>query len=336
MSTRREFISHLTLLAAAGLLPTTRSWSQIAPTYTFPFKKLPYEPGKGGDVIVISGIENGGNVLILPSEKGTIVVDAKHAYSAPDLLKDIQTHINGEPGLLITTHHHMDHSGGNWIFKPKTEIIAQTNFYARIEPNLVRYAEEANQHYKELSRKNPNDPRLPALAKLVDQLKTFSVANYSSTKQVEESETVTHGGVEIVLKHFGNGHTDNDLVVFFPKLNLMHTGDLLFYNLHPFIDRNARGTTVGWQNSLRKMLEMCDDNTIVVPGHGEVANKAALQAQIEYFDVMRAAVEKAREDGRGREFIVNMHPEQYANYGFPTLQPRVLGVIYDELTEPTG
>ena len=124
MVTRRAFIGQLSALAGAGFLPTRSILAQIVPVYTFAYRKLPMRPGEGGDVLVIGSQSDGGNVLILPSEAGTIVVDAKFAHTAWDLRRDITTHINGEVDLLINTHHHADHTGGNWIFREQATIVA--------------------------------------------------------------------------------------------------------------------------------------------------------------------------------------------------------------------
>lgn len=331
MFTRREFCSTLAALAATEFLTRHGLRAQIVPVYTFGSKKL-----ETLNALVLTGVEEGGNVLILPSEKGTIVIDAKFAYSGPDLLKDIQTHINGDPDLLINTHHHLDHSGGNWAFKPLATIVAHKNFNPRIEANLPRYVTEAQNRAKTLRHENTADPRVEATYAIADKLKTFTAAAYSSTQQVEDTLALDHGGVDMIIHHFGNGHTDNDLVVLFPVLNLMHVGDLLFNNLHPFIDRAAKASTVGWQASLKKAMELCNDKTVVIPGHGEIGNKASLQQQWDYFEQTRAAVQKAMKEGRSREFVMTVHPEPFIKYGFEGLQPLALGAIYDELSEGTS
>jgi glyoxylase-like metal-dependent hydrolase (beta-lactamase superfamily II) len=331
MITRRQFCTTLTAVAAMPLFNRRGLASQIVPVYTFGYKKL-----DSLNALVLTGLEEGGNVLILPSEKGTIVVDAKFAYSGPDFLKDVQTHIAGDPDLVINTHHHLDHSGGNWALKPLATIVAHKNFNPRIEANLPRYVTETQNRAKTIRHENWEDPRLAVLNDIADKLKTFTASAFSSTQQVEDSLTLDHGGVDILIHHFGNGHTDNDLVVYFPELNVMHVGDLMFNNLHPFVDRLAKATTVGWQKSLKKAMELGNDKTVVIPGHGEIGNKDSLQQQWNYFEVTRAAVEKAMKEGRSREFVKTMHPEQFIKYGFEGLQPLTLGVIYDELSEGTS
>jgi cyclase len=331
MTTRRDFCKTLAALAASSALGHRRLIAQIVPVYSFTSKKLP-----SGGALVIGTLNDGGNVLILPSEKGTIVVDAKFAHTALDLRRDIETHINGEPDLLINTHHHTDHSGGNWAFREDAVIVAHSNFNSRLGANLPRYVRQAEEHLQSLKAKDDGDPKIGGAAANLARIKTLKAEDFAATTQIEDELTIDHGGVDILVHHFGDGHTDNDLVVFLPELNILHAGDLLFHNLHPFIDRSAKADTVGWQISLRKTIELCNEETIVIPGHGEVTNKAALQKQVGYFDQMREIVTAAMKEGRSKDTISAMNPEPFKDYGFEQIRPLTLSAMYEEISEGTS
>jgi cyclase len=74
-----------------------------------------------------------------------------------------------------------------------------------------------------------------------------------------------------------------------------------------------------------------ESETIVIPGHGEVTNRAALTKQIEYFDRLREIVTQAIQDGRTREEVTAMRPEAFRDYGFDFIRPIAFGGMYDEL-----
>src|SRR5262245_41708002 len=129
MQTRREFCRMIGLLGA-GLAINRRTFSSPL-AWADPKTHFTLKPVPGGG-FVIGAIDDGGNVLVLPSETGPIIIDAKFAHTALDLRNDIQALFSKKPALLINTHHHADHSGGNWIFQDDVKITAHKNFNPRI------------------------------------------------------------------------------------------------------------------------------------------------------------------------------------------------------------
>jgi glyoxylase-like metal-dependent hydrolase (beta-lactamase superfamily II) len=96
------------------------------------------------------------------------------------------------------------------------------------------------------------------------------------------------------------------------------------------MDQNGGVDSEGWQRSLRAMLDLCDSDTVVVSGHGEIVDRAGLERQYEYFDQLRAAVEAAVAEGRSKSEVEALRPESLADIsGNPS---RNLGVVYDEVT----
>ena len=91
-------------------------------------------------------------------------------------------------------------------------------------------------------------------------------------------------------------------------------------------------TTAGWMRSLRRMIELCDERTVVVPGHGEVTDVSGLREQVAYFEYVRRLVGDAIKAGQSKRQIQRDPIERYQGYGFEQLAPRVLGAVYDELT----
>lgn len=156
-------------------------------------------------------------------------------------------------------------------------------------------------------------------------------ALFMPTASFSADRTIDVGGVKVVLKHLGKGHTDNDTLVHLPDLNVLHTGDLLFHKVYPYIDGEGGGNTKAWQETLTKVLALCDDKTKIVPGHGELCDKKAVADQIEYFDKMRDWVRKQIKAGKPRKEIVESNPEPYDKYNVPWIRPITLGGIHDEL-----
>ena len=127
----------------------------------------------------------------------------------------------------------------------------------------------------------------------------------------------------------GNG----DVFVHLPEENVLHCGDLFFHGRHPYVDDSAGATPMGWIRCVDAMLELCDDETVVVPGHGEITDRTALAGQRDYFLRLRQMVEEGVAAGMGREEITALAPEELATLaGAERHLPRNLGIVYDELT----
>lgn len=254
----------------------------------------------------------GGNSLLAETSNGPVLVDTKVATAARDLYRRIEQLAGRGPVTVINTHHHADHIGGNFAFRRHARVVAHANVRPRIGATL-------DQHIR------------PALD--FETGAALTAEDFAAHLQLEREMELDRGLV-MRLYHFGFAHTDNDVVVHLPDLNILHTGDLVFHELHAFIDRAARGTTTGWQRALQQATALCDEETTVVPGHGEVADQRALAAQIDYFDQLRGIVQQSIRDGLSREQVVALKPEVFEGRGFERLQSQALGVVYDELNGP--
>ena len=71
--------------------------------------------------------------------------------------------------------------------------------------------------------------------------------------------------------HVRKAHTDGDAVVKFMKSNVIHTGDVFFKGKYPYIDLKSGGSIDGVIEALRLIIAMSDANTLIIPGHGDIA-----------------------------------------------------------------
>ena len=199
-------------------------------------------------------IGNGGNVAVMPTSEGVILVDDKFAQDAPEIAAKVKSVSDKPIRYVLNTHQHGDHTGGNEaLLGHNAEIVIHKNARA----NMV-------------AGKMPGVPRL-----------TYS-----------DEEQLFLGGQEVVARHFGRGHTNGDAVIYFPRERVLHTGDL-FVNGGgaPFIDTSAGGTIKEWDATLRKALEY--DFDTVIPGHGAVAKKADLVKWIDTIAALKTNLTKA-------------------------------------------
>lgn len=198
-------------------------------------------------------IGNGGNVAVMATNDGVLIVDDKFDQDGPEIRAKVKTVSDKPIKYVINTHHHGDHTGGNKaLLESSAEIIAHKNARA----TMVQQ----------------NMPGLPMI--------TFS----------EESQ-VFLGGKEVRVRYFGRGHTSGDAIVFFPSEKVAHTGDLFVRGGAPFIDYSSGGSLKAWDQTLEGALK--NDFETVIPGHGAVGKKADLEKWRETLGALRTKAKTA-------------------------------------------
>lgn len=328
---RRQFLTLLGAAAGVSLLPIRRTHAARGE----PDRYFQWQEAAPGAHVALG---EGGNSLVVVGPEGTVLVDCKNAPFGACLRREAETW--GRPlQLVINTHHHADHTGGNHAFVADIPVMAHPACKPRIAPQVNRYISQAKEAITRLSA----DEELPAARRRAregvirdarayhDRLGDLAAANFEPTRTMDSDAVETEvAGERIVLRHFGPGHTDNDVVVYFPTRNVLHTGDLLFHRRHPFIDRPAGATSRGWQESLRRVAALCDPQTVVVPGHGDLTDLGGIKTQIEYFDKVRDLVAAARKEGKSKAEVQRLPADAFAGYGGENAWPMVLGAMFDE------
>ncbi len=281
------------------------------------------EPGGGGNTLLASGKEN------------ATLIDAKVSGIGHTLRREAEAHLGDKVKLthLINTHHHGDHIGGNPAFNDITRI-GHVALNPRVAPQLERLRNAAGALYRQISTLRDADlaPVVRDVEKTIESLEGLDASDFEVSRVLTDELDLEVGGIRMHLRHVGAGHTDNDVFIHLPDHNVIHTGDLLFHELHPYMDPDAGANSRGWQQSLLNCLQVCDGETIVIPGHGAVTDRDGIKAQIKYFDDMRRVIRYAKDvESMGRDEIVKLEPGPASDYGYEQLRPRVLGALYDEM-----
>ena len=218
---------------------------------------------------------DGGNVAVLVTSEGVILVDDKFDRDHDAIVANIKSVTNQPVKYVLSTHHHADHSGGNAMFLPTAEIISTANARTNI-----------------LEHKQSNAPPGVAPARLVFTQET----------------AVFLGGKEARARHFGRGHTNGDAIIYFPALRTIHTGDLMA-GTSPLIDYPGGGSVVEWTKTLGAAMKL--DFDTVIPGHGKVTNKAGLLAYRDNVEKLRNRVSGLIREGKGQDDVGKVVMAEY-------------------------
>ena len=233
------------------------------------FSKVEIKATKvAGTVYMLQG--SGGNIGVSVGDDGIVIVDDEFAPLAPKIIAALNGITDKPIKFIINTHYHGDHTGGNEIFGRTGTIIAQDNVRKRLQTGS-----------------NAAGRTTPPAPKTALPIVTFN-----------DTATVHVNGEDIRAVHFPHGHTDGDAVIYFTQSNVVHMGDDFFNGRFPFIDTANGGSVKGMIANVDKILISLPDDVRVIPGHGDLSDKAGLRRFAEMLRGTSAAVEKAMKDGR--------------------------------------
>ena len=257
-----------------------------------------------GNVYCLYG--DGGNIGILATDEGLLIVDSQFKSVADSVLKIIKTISSKDIKYLVNTHYHADHTGGNEIIGKNAEIIMHPNCKST-KQNLYKQA---------------------------------GIQSISLDKATvwEEGMVIRLGEETVRLLHFGNAHTSGDLIVVFEKSKVIHTGDLFFNGWPPYIDVEDGADTENWICTIAILCKQYPDYQFI-PGHGKVTDVRSFLDSAKYLKILRAEVAKAIEEGKSREeAIKQIKINEYSHLRDPrsndglSIQKNI-GWVYDEMTQ---
>jgi glyoxylase-like metal-dependent hydrolase (beta-lactamase superfamily II) len=247
----------------------------------------------------------GGTMGWLIALDGVVVVDSQFPDTAQMFLDGLKQRSGRRIDLLVNTHHHGDHTGGNQTLRPSvTRIVGHAN-----QPGLQRKQaavakNEATQAYAD---------------------ETFS-----------ESWRTEIGGEIVEGRYYGAGHTNGDIAIVFERANIVHMGDLMFHHRHPRVDRPGGASIRNWINVLERVASDHDADTLYIFGHSKVGlpltgTRADLLAFRDYFTGLIAFVQKEIAAGKSAEEVAKSPQVP----GFPDHEGVPAGTLqmaYEELT----
>lgn len=230
-------------------------------------------PLRGG-VSALMG--SGGNITVLTEPSGKFLVDGGIAVSKAKIQKALAALGGGSPKYLVNTHWHWDHTDGNaWLHESGATIIAHGNTLEHLS-QTVR-VEDWNYTFQPL----------PLAGR--------------PTVLVDSSKTMEFGDETIIVKAYKASHTDGDLSVYFKTADVLATGDTFWNGIYPFIDYVGGGGIDGMIEAANANVLMSTDKTIIVPGHGPIANRTQLVA----FRDMLVAIRKNVADLKAKGLTVD-------------------------------
>lgn len=199
-----------------------------------------------------------GNVTVVDTDDGLIVIDCGSRHTAGNIHKAIRDWSQKPIRTVIYTHGHLDHAFGTPLFDAeaeqagldKPEVIGQANIRRRFQ----RYQDSAdwNAHingrqFKVAGFKWPDEYRYPD---------TF----------YEEEMVLERGGRRLTLHH-GMGETDDHTWTWIEDTRTVVTGDFIIWAApNAGNPQKVQRFAAEWARALRAMA--AKKPAVLVPGHG--------------------------------------------------------------------
>jgi cyclase len=252
---------------------------------------------------------NGGTIGILVGPDGVFQVDSQFAPLSEKIAAAIKKVAPSTARwYMVNTHVHGDHTGGDENFgKMGVTIMSRPELRER----LAHPAPGANGQ--------PGTP-MPAAG--------LPVITYTT-------EVVFHmDGEDVRLIPIPRAHTDGDTMVYFVHDDILMTGDFYRSLGYPNIDRANGGSMNGMLDGLARIVALAGPKTKIVPGHGEIVDRGAVQFHRDMMLAVRDKVSALVDQGKTLPEVVAAKPTADFDAKVPTASTtseRFIGQLYAEL-----
>lgn len=217
----------------------------------------------------------GGNMTLLTGGDQVVLIDDGLGTVSQLLLDKTREIAGADIDFVINTHVHGDHTGSNATFAENGSLIVT---HENIRRRLVQDSTPAG---------GPGG--LPVIT--FNDAMTFHINDH-----------------EAYVFHLETAHTDGDAAIYFRNANVLASGDVVFHSLFPYIDLGNGGDVDGYIAAMQKLVSMIDDDTIVIPGHGAMTDKAGMEADLAMLVEARSRVKALVDEGMSGADILARNP----------------------------
>lgn len=265
----------------------------------------------------------GGRVGLLVGPDGVLMVDASYAPLAGKI-EAIIARVSVTPvRIVVDTHEHPDHTGGNPAFAAQGALI-----FARAET-------------RDAMAEVPPAPVLKAIGQAADMTDPMRLPVV--TYGLDAPVTIHLDGETVDLIPLPSGHTNGDTAVRFETADVIMIGDFYRNYGYPFIDASHGGTFTGMIEAIDRVSSVAGPDTRLVPGHGGMITRADLAPYRAMVLDIRAKVTTLVAAGKSRREVIAARltaPYDARVHGgldplpagLGTSADRFVGAMYDEVS----
>ena len=216
------------------------------------------------------------NVGVVRGDDALLLFDTRcHGGEVAELLDELRAFGTRPIRWVVNSHWHFDHTFGNAAVRAAAPDAAIWG-HRVMRDELLRWSDD------KLARLAAQRPEWQAELDAVDIVPPDHL--------VDEVARIDLGDREVDLRHFGPAHTGGDLVLFADDGRVVYTGDLVEEGAPPAIGLDAH--VFDWPVANLALLGAVAADATVVPGHGDVVDRAFVEQQWGQLDAVAAEVRK--------------------------------------------
>jgi len=247
----------------------------------------------------------GTNLVASIGADGLLLIDAGFASTGAELAETLKTLYDGPRQIIIDTHSHGDHAGGNVHF-PEAVIMAHRNAFEQLSGDYY------------------NLPGKPAGNRPMIGFGDTTIMNFN--------------GEEVRIVHAPACHTSGDVYAYFTESRIAAVGDLFFSDEFPYIDLNARGSVAGYIEQIQRFIDGFPDDVTFIAAHGRHYSKPDLVAYRDMLIGTTGAIRQAAAGGKSaKQMVDDSLLATWADWegSFPTTTtPAWIGTVAFEASDP--
>jgi cyclase len=257
---------------------------------------------------------SGGRIAVLFGSEGVLMVDTGNKPVAEKTLRTIRSFTDAPIRIVVNSHIHPDHTGGNEFFgKQGALIYAQEN----LRDEMISPAGRSN-------APAPDPAGVP-------------VVTYRYGTPGAPAVTIHMDGETVDFIPMMPSHTAGDTIVRFHNANTIYIEDFYRNFGYPFADQANGGSIKGMIEAVDLIEEIAGPDTTLIPGHGTLVKKKDLRAYRAMLVDILAKVQRLRDQGKSLDEVLsaNLTASYDATTAGDTKQSkdRFITEVYEELKD---
>jgi cyclase len=253
--------------------------------------------GAGCNVIAMPGPDPKEGRPGVPVDQGALMIDGGLAANAEALLAAVRDVTRASRiQTLINTHGHPEQTGAN-------EAVGRSGGVIFAHEKTKRYLSNAVYSVTFEGRRRP----LPEPAR--------------PTRTTRGDGAMEFAGRKIDYGYMPAAHTDGDLYVHFPEMNLLVVGGVVSAEQWPLLDYRDGAWLGGRVRALERLADLVKPDTRVVPAHGRVMTGTEIVRHRDMYQKLFVTMIEYMNKGFGPEDAAERNPlkEYQSEFGDPSV-----------------
>ena len=237
------------------------------------------------DIYLLIGA--GGNITVSAGDDGILIVDGGTAAMSDKVIAAVRTISKGPIRYLVNTSEREEYSGANERIAAAGETIPfRPNQTIQIQGYIGTNRATVISYVSVYERMSAPTGKVAPRAE-----GAWPDATYSTPQK-----KLHFNGEPVLIMHQPSA-TDGNSLVHFRRADVVSVGDLIDLTTYPFIDLNAGGSLQATLQGLNRLIDITvpekqsEDGTLVIPGHGRIADQPDVVYYYEMLSIIRDRVQ---------------------------------------------